>query len=57
MINAPHIAETALLLLAAFLVGAVIGYIARVLSARSGKKPAVVAVAAAERKSRRCPPR
>lgn len=49
MPNAPHILETALLLLAAFLIGAVLGYLTRVLVVRLGSraKPVIAAVAAA----------
>jgi predicted flap endonuclease-1-like 5' DNA nuclease len=43
MLNAPHLLETALLMLAAFLIGAVVGLVLRLLLARP--KPAVAAVA------------
>jgi len=45
MFNAPHLLETALLMLAAFLIGAVVGVILRLLLARP--KPAVAPVAEA----------
>jgi predicted flap endonuclease-1-like 5' DNA nuclease len=46
MLNAPHLLETALLMLAAFLVGAVVGVVLRLLLARP--KPAIAAVVEAK---------
>ena len=47
MLNAPHILETALLLLAVFLVGATVGSLARLAIRRLLRKPAAVAPAIA----------